>query len=87
MRNYRCRYGEIDIVAQEGEEVVFVEVKGGRGDGFGHPAERFDARKLSRVIACAYAFMEEAALEGNFRIDLIVVCGNDLQHFRNVGFD
>jgi len=53
-RNYRCRTGEIDIVAREGDTLVFVEVKGGRSLEFGHPIERFDTKKLDRIIRCAY---------------------------------
>jgi len=86
-RNYHCREGEIDIVAQEGEDLVFVEVKGGRSEDHGYPGERFDRRKLSRIIACAYRFMEERGMNATFRIDLIVVVSDSLDHFKNVGFD
>jgi len=86
-RNYRCREGEIDIIAQEGDDLVFVEVKGGGKEDHVYPAERFDQRKLSRIIACAYRFMEERNLDTTFRIDLIVVVGDRFDHFKNVGFD
>ncbi len=86
-RNYRCREGEIDIIALDGEDLVFVEVKGGRDTELGHPAERFSPKKLSRILACAYAYMEERGATSNFRVDLVAVVGDQLQHFRNVGFD
>ena len=86
-RNYFCRSGEIDIVAMDGNILVFVEVKGGRTDEFGHPLERFDNRKLSRIITCAYRFIEERGLRSPFRIDLVVVFRREVQHYRNIGFD
>ena len=44
-RNYRCREGEIDIVAQDGDTLVFVEVRTRRGDALGGPAESVTATK------------------------------------------
>ncbi|CAG0930904.1 partial hypothetical protein, partial [Planctomycetaceae bacterium] len=41
-RNYRCRYGEIDIVARDGRTVVFVEVKTRGSDRFGTPTASVD---------------------------------------------
>ncbi len=86
-RNYRCRTGEIDIIALDGDVLVFVEVKGGISSEFGHPIERFDRKKLTRIIECAYSFMEKEGLGLPFRVDLIVVFNGEIEHHRNVGFD
>lgn len=86
-RNFHCRLGEVDIVAKEGDELVFVEVKGGSSEDFGHPVERFDKRKLSRIITCAHTFMEQTGTDLPFRVDLITVLGEEIKHFKNVGFD
>jgi putative endonuclease len=51
-RNYRCRCGEIDIVARQGETVVFVEVKTRRSDRYGSPAlsvTPFKQRQIARA--------------------------------------
>jgi putative endonuclease len=51
-RNYRCLFGEMDIVAQEGQTLVFVEVKSRKSDRFGDPqlAVGFEKqRKMSRI--------------------------------------
>ena len=49
-RNWRCRYGEIDVIASEGDAVVvFVEVKTRTGDGFGGLAEAVTPRKVRRL--------------------------------------
>jgi putative endonuclease len=49
--NYRCRWGEVDIVVHGGEELVFVEVKTRRGSLLGAPEESVTAAKTRRLIA------------------------------------
>lgn len=46
--NYRCRWGEVDIVAQEGDELVFVEVRTRRGAEHGTPEESVTAANARR---------------------------------------
>jgi len=57
-RNFRCREGEIDIVAQDGETLVFVEVRTRRGDALGGPAESVTAGKEARLVAAATAYVQ-----------------------------
>src|SRR6476620_2729509 len=55
-RNFRCRAGEIDLVAEEGQDLVFVEVKTRRGTAFGLPEEAVNNRKALKLqeVACYY---------------------------------
>ncbi|MBA0045123.1 YraN family protein [Mycobacterium sp. NPDC050853] len=74
VRNWRCRYGEIDIIAVDGEAVVFVEVKTRTGSAFGTPAEAVTAVKLRRLRRLAGLWL--AAQRGSWaaiRIDVIEV--------------
>ena len=49
-RNWRCRYGELDVIAADGDEtVVFVEVKTRTGDGFGGLEQAVTPQKLRRI--------------------------------------
>jgi putative endonuclease len=48
-RDWRCRLGQIDIVAEDGETLVLVEVKARRGTGFGTPQEAVDERKQRKL--------------------------------------
>jgi len=48
-RNYRCRLGEIDIIASEGKTICFVEVKTRKNLNFGHPFEAIDEKKYNQV--------------------------------------
>jgi putative endonuclease len=48
-RNWRCRHGELDLVATDGRRLVVCEVKTRSGDRFGHPSEAVTARKAGRI--------------------------------------
>ncbi|OUM96379.1 MAG: YraN family protein [Thermobacillus sp. ZCTH02-B1] len=57
-RNWRCRMGELDIVAEDGETIVFVEVRTrAPGSRFGTAAESVDTRKRRRLAALAQAYL------------------------------
>jgi putative endonuclease len=55
--NWRCRDGELDVVARDGDALVFCEVKTRRGTGFGHPAEAVTAAKRRRLRLLARAWL------------------------------
>jgi len=56
-RNYRVRAGEIDIIARDGEFLVFVEVKTRRSNRFGSPFEAVDFRKQQQIIRVARMYL------------------------------
>lgn len=56
-RRYRTRFGEIDLVAQDVDTLVFVEVKTRRGDGFGGPISAVNVRKQRRLINMARSYL------------------------------
>lgn len=73
-RNYRCPYGELDLVARQGETWVFVEVRTRRGARFGTPEESFTPRKRAHLIAAAQHYLQVHALEEEpWRIDAVAV--------------
>jgi putative endonuclease len=73
-RNVRYREGEIDIVAEEGKTLVFVEVRARRGDAFGLPEESLTRRKQVRLARAAHRYLQERGLEAvDWRIDLVAV--------------
>jgi len=89
-RNVRTPEGEIDVVARDGEELVFVEVKGRRTEAMGAPAEAITPHKRRRLLQAALAFMQEAGVEAQARIDALLVRmgpGGDVlavEHLRGV---
>jgi putative endonuclease len=62
-RNFRTRVGEIDFVAQDGNVLCFVEVKGRHGTGFGLPEEAVNAEKQRRIFRAAQAYLQRERLE------------------------
>jgi putative endonuclease len=56
-RNWRCRDGELDVVARDGDALVFCEVKTRTGIGFGHPAEAVTPAKRRRLRLLARAWL------------------------------
>jgi putative endonuclease len=56
-RNWRCREGEIDLVAREGDALVFCEVKTRRGTGYGHPVEAVTLAKRRRIRTLAQRWL------------------------------
>lgn len=72
-RNWRCRLGELDIVARDGACLVCVEVRARRGTRFGSPEESVDARKQARLARLAQAYVQAAGWHGPWRIDVVAV--------------
>lgn len=73
-RNYRCREGEIDIVAQDGQTLVFVEVRTRRGDALGGPAESVTVAKEARLVAAATTYVQALPQPpADQRIDVVAV--------------
>jgi putative endonuclease len=73
-RRYRCRFGEIDIVARDGGTVVFVEVKARTSSRFGEPAEAVTIHKQTRVAAIAEDYLARNRLRGApCRFDVVAI--------------
>lgn len=58
-RNFRCKYGEIDIIATDGELIIFVEVKTRRTKRFGLPEEAVGQIKQNRLRQLAALYLEK----------------------------
>jgi putative endonuclease len=84
-RNWRCREGELDIVAREGGELVFVEVRTRRRRDCLQPSEWFPLSKRRKLLAAAQTYMQEAG-EVGARFDVIGVVlaprGPEITHYR-----
>lgn len=77
-RRYRTRFGELDIVAREGDTLVFVEVKARRGMAFGLPEDAVHWRKRRRLARLAEAFLAEARLlDVPCRFDVVAIVWHD----------
>lgn len=73
-RNWHCAYGEIDVIAEHGGELVFVEVKTRRGTRMGAPEEAVTLSKRRKLLAAAQTYLAERDMEQRpYRIDVIAV--------------
>jgi putative endonuclease len=77
-RNYRTKLGEIDLVAEEGRTLVFVEVKVRLNDRFGGPAAAITPAKQARIARLAQQYVVSRRLgERPCRFDVVLIWGGD----------
>lgn len=83
-RNFRCHMGEIDLIAQDGACIVFVEVKYRTSSRYGSPFEAVNARKQTTIRKVAqYYLLGRKQLDCPVRFDVVGICGNELEHIKN----
>lgn len=71
--NWRSGHDELDLIAQTGNMVVFVEVKSRSTDRFGHPSLAVSRAKQKRIIRAANAYMQQKNVELEARFDVISI--------------
>lgn len=86
-RNARTPYGEIDIIARQGEATIFIEVKTLTSSKNFFPEQNVTARKREHMLACAECYAAENAID-HWQIDVIAVEGRlgldpKITHFEN----
>ena len=80
-RNFFCHFGEIDVVAWDGEYVVFVEVKSRSDTSFGMPREAVDWRKQKTIIKCAeYWLYKQKKVGVPVRFDVVELLAGKVNH-------
>ncbi len=73
-RNWRVKGGELDLVADDGGEIVFVEVKTRRGNAYGYPEDAVTYAKRRRLRFAAHAYLTAHGLHGRpYRFDIIAI--------------
>ena len=83
--NYRCCFGEIDIIARDGKEYVFVEVKSRSSSRFGEPEAAVNRNKQGKLSRAALHYLENRNLhDRKARFDVLAVTmtpdGNEIRH-------
>ena len=82
--NYRCKLGELDIVARDGDTYVFCEVKYRKDSAMGDPSEAVDQEKRRRISRGAMTYLKEHRLwDVSCRFDVISILGEELTHIEN----
>ena len=76
-RNFRTRYGEIDIIAEEGDTLVFVEVKARTSDKFGRGGASVGAAKQKKIINTAALYLQQKNItDKSCRFDVLEIYPN-----------
>ena len=83
--NYRCRHAEIDLIAMDGDYLVFVEVKYRKTDRMGLPEEAVTRKKQGtiRKVAESYRSFHWKGTETPCRFDVIAVLGEEITWIKN----
>lgn len=86
-RQYKNRFGEIDLVARDGQEIVFVEVKARRSDAFGYPEESVTRKKLEKIAWVGELFLQDRRWSNvSYRIDVVAIePSGEFTHLIGVG--
>lgn len=83
-KNYKNRFGEIDVIAKEGSTVVFVEVKTRKTSFYGAPSSAVDFKKQLRIGKVAVAYLTEKRLTHHpVRFDVVSICDGEIEVIRN----
>lgn len=83
-RNYRCRIGEIDLIARDGEYLVFCEVKFRQSHAKGNPLEAVGRKKQQTLIKCAQWYLVEHDLQDiPCRFDVIGITKQQIYLLKN----
>lgn len=83
-RNFRTRFGEIDLIARDGKCLVFVEVKAKSDDMFGSPAEMITSKKLWKIRRTAEFYIAENNYDGSWRIDAVIIKNHRPEILQNI---
>ncbi len=86
--NFRTRFGEIDLIARRGDEVIFVEVKTRTSSMFGHPEESITKSKLEHLHKAAHIYLNTLPHNIVPRFDVIAITWEngeeDIHHIENI---
>ncbi len=79
-KNFRAKVGEIDLVAKEGDEIVFVEVRARSSRDFGGAAASVGGAKRRKLIRAANLWLQARGWDGACRFDVVALDGARLEH-------
>ncbi len=82
--NYKTVVGEIDIIAQDKDYIVFIEVKTRSSENYGMPAEAVDRKKQEKYYKVAtYYLQKERKTDANCRFDVVEIENGQINHIFN----
>ncbi|MBN1383583.1 MAG: YraN family protein [Elusimicrobia bacterium] len=82
-KNFRTKFGEIDIISEYRNTIVFVEVRTRKNSDFGVPQLSVNIHKQRRLSLAALTFIKKNLLNSDYRFDIIAICSNKIEHIKN----
>ena len=82
-RNFKCPFGEVDIIAQKDDVLCFIEVKTRSSDYFGEPNQAVDKTRRARYIDSARYYFTDREIDCTVRFDIIEVTKDGVNHIEN----
>lgn len=82
-RNYKCPFGEVDIIAQKGDVTAFIEVKTRSNDNYGQPNEAVGRERQKRYKNCVRFYYANREIDCTVRFDIIEVTKSGINHIEN----
>lgn len=77
-RNWRCRFGEIDLIAKDGQTLIFIEVRSRSNPRFGGAASSIQRSKQDKLIRTAQVYLQHISPLPPCRFDAICIDGDEL---------
>ncbi len=76
-RNFRSRFGEIDLIMRENNTIIFIEVRSRKNSAFLHPVETIDNSKRNKIRKTSQVFMQKTSVFNhcNWRFDVVTLIG------------
>lgn len=82
-QNYRNRYGEIDIIAEDNEYVFFIEVKYRKNRKYGSGEESVNAAKCRKIYMLSQQYIIENNIKKGIRYDVVAIENDELRYIKN----
>ena len=86
-QQYRCRQGEIDLIMQDADTLVFIEVRQRSRTSFGGAAESITATKIRRLWLAAQHYCQSIRWDGPCRFDVLTIDADDQLHWLPDAFE
>lgn len=87
LRNFKSPVGEMDIIAEDGDTLVFVEVKTRTDDSFGHPFEAVTPRKREKLRKVALGYLKHSRRDTPARFDVLSIetdgANHNIEHIKD----
>lgn len=83
-KNYRCKIGEIDIIALRDDIIRLIEVKYRKNNEYGFACEAVNTKKLFQIYRCGQFYIAKNKLENKmFSVDVIAITGNTIKYYED----